>query len=955
MADDHAELMTRSFAFGPFLLLPERQLLLENETPVRIGNRALGLLTALVERAGTVVAKRDLFAQVWPDTFVEESNLKVHMVALRRILREEAGTRYISTVIGRGYTFVAPVRIVGRSDAPVERPTDNRRRHNLPASATRLLGRAAAVKAIRDELGEARLVSVVGPGGIGKTSVALAVAEQLIGSNRDGVWLVDLSPIKDPTLVPSVIATAIGLSAHSANMLAALCEYLRQREMLLLLDSCECEHIIDAVAACAERILADAPGVRILATSREPLRLTGERLRRLPGLDAPPASTALTAEAALGFPAVRLFAERAADRLETFELADGDAGVVAEICRRLDGLPLAIELAATRIDLFGAAGVLDQIRDRFHLLIGQRAGPERHRTLMAAIDWSHDLLSASEQAVLRRLAVLAGSFTLASACAIAADEAIGPAIVVEELMALVEKSLVAAEARDLDVEYRLLDTTRAYALEKLAASGEGDVVGLRHARYFLGLADQARRDADKLPRTIWLQRYGVRIDDVRDAIGWASRGADDAGLLVSLTIAAIPFWGRLSLLEESRVAVERALDGRFEPVRTARDDLILNLTHGATLLHTQGPLLAVKEALSRALAIAERLADTELQLECLRGLAEYELWTGDSRSALEVAEKISGLEGAGGAPAPSDSDAPAGSALSWLGALAASQKRLEKIVYRSSSLDHQPGAARFEFDQRLTARGALATVLWLQGCPDQAVEAARVQLAEAEASTYAVSLCYALVHGSLPVMLYVRDYAAAQRVLDRGIEHAKRHGLEIWRAMAACVAARLDLYLDRPIDLEAYRHTLATVRESGFRMRYPNYLTNYGEALARQVDLRRGLACIDEAIELSEATGQVVGIPEILRIKANVLRRGDARLGDQAVDCYLRSIALARRDGALSWELRSAASLVEFWRERGGDHEAETMLSDALGRFSEGFGTGDLRRARALVETGPEG
>lgn len=953
MADDHAELMTRSFAFGPFLLSPERQLLLENETPVRIGNRALGLLTALVERPGAVVTKRELSAKVWPDTFVEESNLKVHMVALRRILREEAGTRYISTVIGRGYSFVAPVRIVGRPDAPLERPTESRRRHNLPTSATRLLGRADAVEAIRDELAEARLVSVVGPGGIGKTSVALAVAEQMIESSRDGVWLVDLAPIKDPALVPSVIATAIGLSAHSANMLAALCEYAREREMLLLFDSCECEHIIDAVAACAERILADAPKVRILATSREPLRLKGERLRRLPGLDAPPASTALTAEAALGFAAVRLFAERAADRLEAFELADGDARIVAEICRRLDGLPLAIELAATRIDLFGVAGVLDQIRDRFHLHIGQRAGPERHRTLMAAIDWSHDLLSAGEQTVLRRLSALAGFFTLTSACAIAADEATSPAMVVEDLAALVEKSLVAAEARDFDVEYRLLDTTRAYALEKLAASGESHAVGLRHARYFLGLADQAKRDADKLPRTIWLQRYGARIDDVRDAIGWASRTADDAGLLISLTIAAIPFWGRLSLLEESRVAVERALDDRFASVRTARDDLTLNLTRGATLLHTQGPLLAVKEALTRALAIAERLAETDLQLECLRGLAEYELWTGDSRSALDISEKIAGLEGREDAPACSDSDASAGSALSWLGALAASRQRLEKIVYRSSSLDPQPGAARFDFDQRLTARGALATVLWLQGYPDQAVEAVRVQLAEAEASNYAVSLCYALVHGSLPVMLYVRDYDAAQRVLDRGVQHAERHGLEIWRAMAACVAGRLDLYLDRPIDLEVYRHTLGMVRESGFRMRYPNYLTNYSEALARWVDLRRGLAGIDQAIALSEASGQVVGIPEILRIKGNVLRRGDKGQAAQARDCYLRSIELARRDGALSWELRSATSLVEFQREHGGDHEAEAMLVEALGRFTEGFGTGDLRRARALVDTRP--
>ncbi|ADG10864.1 ATP-binding protein [Caulobacter segnis] len=953
MADDHAELMMRSFAFGPFLLLPGRQLLLEGETPVRIGNRALGLLTALVERAGEVVTKRELFAKVWPDTIVEEGNLKVHMVALRRVLRQEAGTRYISTVIGRGYCFVAPVRTLSGREALVDRPVEVRRAHNLPAGAARLLGREDVVGAIREELGEARLVSVVGPGGIGKTSVALAVAERMTGVVRDGVWFVDLSPIKDPTLVASAVATAIGLAAHSANMLAALSEYLRDREMLLLFDSCECEHIIDTVAMCAERILTDAPGVRILTTSREPLRLAGERLRRLPGLAAPPASTTPLAREALSFAAVRLFVERASDRLETFALSDSDAPIVAEICRRLDGLPLAIELAATRIDMFGAAGVLDQVRDRFHLQIAQRAGPERHRTLMAAIDWSYDLLPANEQAVLRRLSVLAGTFNLASACAIVADDAIGSGAVVGDLAALVDKSLVVVELRDLDVEYRLLDTTRAYALEKLLVSGEADATGLRHARHFLGLADQARRDVGKLPRTIWLQRYGARIDDVREALRWAASSADDAGLVISLTIAAIAFWGQLSLLEECRAAVERALDPRLASVRAARDDLVLNLTLGATLLHTQGPLLAVKEALTRALDIAEGLGETELQLECLRGLSEYELWTGDSHSALQIADKISCLEGKSGGSARTDADGSAGSALSWLGALAASQARLESIVYRSAGLDSRSGSTRFDFDQRLTARGALATVLWLRGFPDQAVETARVQLAEAEASNYAVSLCYALVHGSLPVALYVRDYVAAQSVLSRALRHAERHGLVIWSAMAACVRARLDLYLDRPIDLESYRQTLAVVRESGFRMRYPNYLTNYGEALARQVDLRSGLAAIDEAMAVSEANGQVVGIPEMLRIKGNVLRRGSAAQADQAVECYLRSIALARRDGALSWELRSAATLVAFWRSRGGDDEAEATLAMALERFTEGFDSGDLRRARALVDTRP--
>ncbi len=286
------------------------------------------------------------------------------------------------------------------------------------------------------------------------------------------------------------------------------------------------------------------------------------------------------------------------------------------------------------------------------------------------------------------------------------------------------------------------------------------------------------------------------------------------------------------------------------------------------------------------------------------------------------------------------------------GRLAASRRRLESIVRRPVNHDPRSDAGHFEFDQRLTARGALATVLWLQGLPDQAVEAARRQLAEAEASNYAVSLCYALIHGSLVVSLYVRDYASALRHLDRGLEHATKHGLTIWRAMSAGVRTRLALYTRQPIDLAANREALAAVQRSGFRMRYPNYLVNYGEALARQGELLPGLTCIDEAMALSEANGQIIGIPEMLRIKGNVLRFGDRARSDEANRCFRRAIEIARRDGTLSWELRAAMSLVELLRERGGDREdADELLARAYGRFSEGFATGDLERAKRLLDS----
>ena len=358
---DLAQRPSRSFAFGPFVLIPERQLLLKGEAPVRIGSRALDILTALVERPGQLVSKQELLSRVWPNTIVEEGNLKVNMAALRRALGERPGAaQYIATVIGRGYRFVAPVQSFESVGPSFDAGVASTHLHNLPTGTTRIVGRADAIDAIRQELMESRLVSIVGPGGIGKTTVALAAAEQAIGLPRDGVWLVDLAPLKDPSLVPNAIATAIGLAAHSASMLPALGGYLRDREMLLVLDSCE--HVIDAVASCAGRILADAAGVKILATSREPLRVKGERVRRLPGLGTPSASSGLKAEEALVFPAIQLFVDRATDRLELFRLSDADAPMAAEICRRLDGLALAIELAATRIDAFGVGGLLEAAR-----------------------------------------------------------------------------------------------------------------------------------------------------------------------------------------------------------------------------------------------------------------------------------------------------------------------------------------------------------------------------------------------------------------------------------------------------------------------------------------------------------------------------------------------------------------------------------------------------------------
>lgn len=390
--DRSAEL---AFSFGPFRLYPRRQLLLRGESPVALGSRAFEILVALVERAGELVDKDALVARVWSGLTVEESNLRAQINAVRRALAEGgAGENYVVTVPGRGYRFVATVaRSAGAAAQPSLTALPNG--HNLPDRLTRPIGRADIVAMVSSRLQRGRFVTIVGPAGIGKTTVALAVADKVAGSYKDGARFVDLAPLTDPRLVPSALASVLGVAVRSDNPYPALTSFLRDREMLLLFDNCE--HVLLAAAALTEEVLKGAPGIQVLATSREPLRAEDERVQRLPPLEVAPPAPGLTATEALSYPALQLFVERAAASAGRYELNDEDVPVVAQICRRLDGIALAIELAASRVDAFGARGVASRLDDRFHLLTrGRPTALPRHQTLRAALDWSYELLSEAE-------------------------------------------------------------------------------------------------------------------------------------------------------------------------------------------------------------------------------------------------------------------------------------------------------------------------------------------------------------------------------------------------------------------------------------------------------------------------------------------------------------------------------------------------------------------------------
>jgi DNA-binding winged helix-turn-helix (wHTH) protein len=329
-----------SLAFGPFRLHPTRRVLFRDGKQLRLGSRALDLLVALVDSGKDLISKEELLKRVWPDTFIEEANLRVHVAALRKLLGDEGtGDQYISTVAGRGYCFVAPVaRTEEAADEPASVASLPEHPHHLPASLTRVIGRTDSVNAIASQLARRRFVTIVGPGGIGKTTVALAVAGHLFDAYEHRVCFVELASLTDERLIPGALASVLGLATLGEQPLPALAAHLRSKSMLIVLDNCE--HALDAVAMLAESVLRGAPGVHLLATSRQPLRGEGEFLYHLQALAVPSGVDKPSTAEALGFSAVELFAERAAASLDSFELTSANLATVIDICRRLDGIPL---------------------------------------------------------------------------------------------------------------------------------------------------------------------------------------------------------------------------------------------------------------------------------------------------------------------------------------------------------------------------------------------------------------------------------------------------------------------------------------------------------------------------------------------------------------------------------------------------------------------------------------
>lgn len=792
------------YRFSNFRLLPAQAALLCDDDPVRLGSRATEILMLLVRRAGDLVLKQEIMEAVWPDTTVVEANLSVHMSALRRALGDdEAGAPLIVTVSGRGYRFAGAVETVtGKAS---ERVVTASPRNNLPVLLTRLIGRGDMVSLLDRHLLDNRLVTLVGTAGVGKTALALHTAERKIGRHADGVWMVDLASLSDAELVAPALATILGIELRSDNPVPALIRALADRDMLILFDNCE--HVIEAVAQLANAILQSASRVTIVATSREPLAIPGERILRLEPLETPPEGELVGADRALAYASIQLLAERVRANDPSFELTDRDALAASLICRKLGGLPLAIEFASALIPIFGMAGLSSRLDDRLRLLSGGRHSVlPRHRTLDAALDWSFQLLERHEQDVLLEFAVFSGGFTIDAAEAVAGGGE-GHGQIADTLTQLVRKSLVTPDIRGTNLRFRLLEPTRAFLLGRLEKEGaHRSRLQRRHAAYF---AEALHGRQDLVPAREDPGAFVADIDNIRAALTWAMSDGGDRALAIALGAGAVPIWFGLSLLSECSRRAHALVAMMTEEERLSPNGAAIDLAIASTQIFLRGAAVENYDDWTERENAALSEGNHVERVRLLIGRWTYNIRHPDYDAADALVADIAAI----------NSGAPVGqpiapSALSPL--VEPAHMRATELWMHGTTLQHRghfPDArASFEqflgaetdamrtfwmaitgFDRRSDALGLLGMTKCLMGEVEAGLADVDRGIAEARTTAKALPVCEALQWAGFSKLVVSEPLNVLKPLVAELLVTSKDHSLFSHFGMALCLKGSLAL------------------------------------------------------------------------------------------------------------------------------------------------------------------
>jgi predicted ATPase/DNA-binding winged helix-turn-helix (wHTH) protein len=927
--------------FGPFRLSARRRQLFCGSEEVQLGARAMDVLLALARRKGELVTREALFAAAWPNIFVHDSNLKVTVASLRRALREYSPSHeYITTVVGRGYWLGAdagPEEAEGNAGLPVAAASA------LPELGT-VIGRDVEIAELRETLALNRLTTISGAGGLGKTTVAVAVAQLFEDEGGGSVTFVDLARVSGEEFVPASLAAALGISSDSNDSLQAVVSILAKRKALLILDTCE--HVLHAAAHICNVVLAHTSDVRILATSRQVLRVQSEKVVWLAPLEVPPLSHVDTARDVLRYSAPQLLAARAFEKAG-YRLEDKDARAIADICRRLDGAPLAIELVSSRLAGRSANTVLAELDDRFRTLRRDSpGGPLRHQTLLVTLEWSYALLTRDEATVLRAISIFAGSFDTDSVVRVVAQHRLAPSDTFDAIAGLRAKSMLSVDQTSGELRYRLLDSTRAFAGTLLEAQGEWAAVSASHARLQLEILTRAGVEHATMPARKWHASYAGQADDLRKALDWALYRSGDPLLGMQLVAAGLPLWHELSLGEESRRNCERAL-AELELIGCTdvplKLKLVVGLAAGNTYLSAEPEkTIALFET---AIRLARETGDASAECQALSALATYTLLPSHQTAVSETLQAMREV-------ATRAHDRSALWECEQLRAhwevllcdFPASQARLESL--RTEMQHHCEGAVpRFHIYQKANIEVQLGALCWLMGKPGRAVRVIEQAAREALEARHGLTLIHCLSRGVIFTMIECQDYGRARFYTESLKDTIYRHGMAAWIPLAEGYDEAINALSGVRPSPERLREAFENLRRATVQLQQPSYFATLANAMNAIGQTEDAARVIDFVFQVNP---QRWVMPELLRLRA-ATERASGRTRD--AEATLReSLRVAHEIGCLAWKLRSAVDLAALLKDQDAPVEARQILVPIYAQFDAGDDSGDLRRSHELLE-----
>lgn len=900
------------YSFGPFVFSAYERSLHQGGRRLRLGGRATDILAALCARAGEVVSKDELLATVWADQHVDEGSLRVHISELRKVLGGGGtGGRYIINVPGQGYSFIGSLDN-SKAAVPVgEVPLGSDRADELnprtlqrpPIPLTRTIGRDDEIANVVRAFRRSRFITIAGTGGVGKTTVAISVANSLREEFGNNVIFVDLSLVEHADMVQAAFVTALGLPVRTERELSTIISAIHETKTLLVVDNCE--HVVEQAAELTQQIHALAPHAYILATAREPLHVPGEQVHRLPPLLAPSEQCEDPVELAK-YPSVELFMERARALDGGFELDNQNAKAVADICRSLDGLALAIEFAAARVAMLGTEAVAGYLGQQLDILDkGRRTASPRHQTLRLTLDWSYTLLEDDEKAVLRRLGVFAGSFSLEAAQTVLGALGMETAKIASGIADLVDKSLVSAETASDPVRFRLLNTTREYAVERLSIGENRDAFDRAHARYYLDLiSGHIARNPNK-------PLFSLRrdLENVRKALTWSFSDEGDFELGISLAIAAAGLFWDLALLTENARWSAKGLECLAPERRGTRYELDLMVNSSLALLFTRGNSPDVVEEIGKASAIARSLGETDTQERVLSGLFAFHLRGGCTVAMHDTAREMLMLANRRGKSFYGASESMLTTSLAFCGSLLDAELTAQRAL-GTLPLERPIALLRTGIDQRAWAWNSLCLVSWMRGNFDEA----RALAADAKTETYetghpvpeAIHLIW-----TIPLCYWSGDIPSAREHVARLAHCAAQSGLLPFRLAADAHRGVLQIYEGSTEDgTNALRTSITKLRQLNSRMLELVFTGFLAEGYAKLGRFKEALDTVEDAIELSKTTGVELFTAEMLRKRA-VLRWELSRDSLELLADLEITLNLARSQMNVSTEILVLSEIVK--------------------------------------------